>query len=220
MTMLEDRVRRALRETAEEVTHRDVPPLQLPDGGGRGAAARSWLARGRQATRWPGWFTPLAAAAAVAAVLAATLAVTGTLSGHRPARRDQQAAPLPGVPRYYVGVADARAHRDWPQQVVIRATATGQIVATMAPPRPENTFLMVAAASGVGRYVLAAQRMAFKRVRLASPPGLGSGAKHQRSLAIPVPPARSASTSSRSAHQARSRRRACWLPWRCRPARI
>ena len=34
-------------------------------------------------------------------------------------------------------------------------------MATLAAPRPDNAFIMVAAASGVGRYVLAAQRMAI-----------------------------------------------------------
>ena len=111
MSMLEDRVRRALRETAEEITPLDVPPLRLPDADGRGPRRRPALARSRRARGWPGWLTPLAAAAAVAAVLAATLALTGTLSGHRPAQRGQQAAPLPGVPRYYVVLATPRASR-------------------------------------------------------------------------------------------------------------
>lgn len=185
--MLEDRVRRALRETAEEITPLDVPPLRLPPRGGRGPAGPGRLARGRRAARWPGWLTPLAAAAAVAAVLAASLALTGILPGHRPAHRGQPARRLPGVPRYYVGLANTRGHRGWPQQAVIRATATGQIVATVAPLRPDNAFLMAAAASGVGRYVLAAQRMAVKRERLASPPGLGTRGRHQRSIAIQVP---------------------------------
>jgi len=45
----------------------------------------------------------------------------------------------------------------------------------------------VAAASGVGRYVLAAQRMALKRERVAILPGLGQTAGHRRTVAIPVP---------------------------------
>jgi hypothetical protein len=187
MTMLEDRVRRALRETAEEIAPQDVPPLRLPGADGRGPAVRGRRWPGRGARGWPGWLIPLAAAAAVAAVLASTLALTGTLSGHRPAHRGQQAAPLPGVPRYYIVLADTRGQRHWPRQAVIRATATGQIVATVASPGPDNAFLMVAAASGVGRYVLAAQRMALKRERLASLPGLGATGRHQRTVAIPVP---------------------------------
>ena len=77
MNTREDRVRRALRETAEDISRTDVPLLRLPDGPGRGRLARGW--RG-----WPPWLTPLAAAAAVAAVLAATL---------RPHRRPGPARP-------------------------------------------------------------------------------------------------------------------------------
>jgi len=186
MSMLEDRVRRALRETAEEIAPLDVPPLRLPAAGGRGAGG-GLRSRIRRPAGWPGWLTPLAAAATVAAVLAATLALTGTLFGHRPAHRGQQARPLPGVPRYYVGLANARGQRGWPQRAVIRATATGQIVATVAAPRAGNAFLMVAAASGAGRYVLAAQRMAVKHERLVTLPGLGKPARHQRTVAIQVP---------------------------------
>jgi hypothetical protein len=187
MSMLEDRVRRALRETAEEITPLDVPPLRLPDADGRGPGARGRRWPGHRATGWPGWLIPLAAAAAVAAVLATTLTLSDSLYGHRPAPRGQQAAALPGVPRYYVGLANTRGQRGWPQQAVIRATATGQIVATVAALRPDDAFLMVAAASNVGRYVLAAQRMAVKRESQVSLPGLGRKARHLRTIAIQVP---------------------------------
>jgi hypothetical protein len=173
MSMLEDRVRRALRETAEEITPLDVPPLRLSDGAGRGPAGRRWLARSRRTRSWPGWLTPLAAAAAVAAVLAASLALTGTLPGHRPAHRGQPARPLPGVPRYYVVLAPT-PHGAWPQQAEVRATATSQTVATLAVPAPYNVFIMVAAAADVGRYVLAAQRTKVQQegnVKIAEPAG-------------------------------------------------
>jgi hypothetical protein len=62
MNTPEDRVRWALRETAEDISPTDVPRLRLPDGPGR-----SRLARG-----WPSWLTPLAAAAAVGGRLGAT----------------------------------------------------------------------------------------------------------------------------------------------------
>lgn len=156
--MLEDRVRRALREAAEDISPLDVPPLRLPPRGGRGSGASRLRSR---PAGWPGWLTPLAAAAAIAAVLAATLALTGTLSGHRPAHRGQP-AKLPGLPRYYILLANAGGRPGqpaWRQQAEVRATATSQTVATLAPPRPDNAFIMVAAAGGVGRYVLAAQRI-------------------------------------------------------------
>jgi len=167
MNALEDQVRRALRETAEDITPMDVPPLRLPDGTGRASAGG-----GRWAARWPAWVTPLAAAAAVVAVLAATLALTG---GQREPRARTDAL-LASVPRYYVMLASSTGHGGsnlgWPLRAEIRATATGRIVAALAPPRPDNVFVMAAAASGVGRYVLAAQRMAIQR---------------QRNIRVPVP---------------------------------
>jgi hypothetical protein len=172
MTLLEDRVRRALRETAGEITPLDVPPLRLPTRDGRGSGGGRWL-RARRPGGWPGWLTPLAAAAAVAAVLAASLALTGTLSGHQPAHRGRPARPLPGVPRYYVVLAPT-PHGAWPQQAEVRATATSQTVATLAVPAPYNVFIMVAAAADVGRYVLAAQRTSLQPsggVSVAEPTG-------------------------------------------------
>ena len=154
MSMLEDRVRRVLRETAEEITPLDVPPLRLGQAAGGGPGGNGRLPHARWAISWPGWLTPLAAAAAVVAVLAASLALTGALSGHRPAHR--------GLPRYYLALASTggRAGQpSWRQQAEVRVTATSQTVATLVPPRPDNAFIMVAAAGWVGRYVLAAQRI-------------------------------------------------------------
>ena len=155
MNTSEDWVRQALQETAEDINPLDVPQLRLTEGDGRGRLARGW--RG-----WPPWLTPLAAAAAVAAVLAATLTLTGG-----PDRSNHQTAQdvlLAGAPRYYIVLPDSGRTR-WldklkqarRQTAQIRATATGQVVATITPP-PDSDFTMVATASRVGRYVLAAQR--------------------------------------------------------------
>ena len=162
MNTLEDRVRRALRETAEDISRTDVPPLRLPDGAGRGRLARGW--RG-----WPSWLTPLAAAAAVAAVLAATLALTGGPA--RPGHRTSSDALLARAPRYYVVLTDTGPNRGWPRQAEVRATRTGRIVATLAAPRPDDAFIMAAAASGVGRYVLAAEPMALQHRKVMGPDG-------------------------------------------------
>src|SRR5581483_5943596 len=117
MNTSEDRVRQALRETAEDISPTDVPLLRLPDGPGRSRLARGW--RG-----WPSWLTPLAAAAAVAAVLAATLALTGGPA--RPGHRTWSDALLARVPRYYVVLANTGANRGWPRQAEVRATRTGR----------------------------------------------------------------------------------------------
>lgn len=163
MNTLEDRVRRALRETAEDISWTDVPLLRLPDGAGRGRLARGW--RG-----WPPWLAPLAAATAVAAVVAATLVLTSG-GPARPGHRTGADALLASVPRYYLMLTNTGPNRGWPSQAEVRATRTGRIVATLAAPRPANAFIMVAAASGVGRYVLAAQRMALQHRKVIGPDG-------------------------------------------------
>ena len=168
MNTLEDRVRQALQQAAEDISRTDVPLLRLPDRAGRGRLARGW--RG-----WPPWLTPLAAAAAVAAVLAATLTLTGGPDRSSPHRTGQDAL-LASAPRYYVVLTSTGPSRGWPRQAEVRATRTGRIVATLAAPRPDNAFIMVAAASGAGRYVLAAQRMAIEhRAPVGIPVGIPVG---------------------------------------------
>jgi hypothetical protein len=162
MNTLEDRVRRALQEAAEDISRTDVPLLRLPDGAGR-----SRLARGRRG--WPSWLTPLAAAAAVAAVLAATLALTGGAA--RPGHRTWSDALLARVPPYYVVLTGTGPKHGWPRQAEVRATRTGRTVATLAAPRRDDAFVMVAAASGVGRYVLAAEPMTLQHEQVTRPDG-------------------------------------------------
>lgn len=174
MNTQEDRVRQALRETAEDISPMDVPLLRLPDRAGRGP-------RGRRG--WPPWLTPLAAAAAVAAVLATTLTLTGGPDRSSPHRTGQDAL-LASAPRYYIVLTNTGRNRGWPRQAEVRATRTGQIVATLAAPRPDNAFLMVAAASGVGRYVLAAQRMALEHRKVV---GLGGRPVPGKTVAVQVP---------------------------------
>jgi hypothetical protein len=167
MNTPEDRVRQALREAAEDISWTDVPPLRLPERAGHGRRARGWRS-------WPPWLTPLAAAAAVAAVLAATLALTGGPDRSSPPPTGPDAL-LASAARYYVVLPNTtgswgpdRVRQAERQKTQIRATATGRVVATISPP-PDSVFTMVAAASGVGRYVLAAQRTAVQ------PEGNGAG---------------------------------------------
>ena len=180
MNTLEDQVRQALVETAEDISALDVPPLRLPPVG---RVPAGQLARGRLGGRrdagwlgsrwlrsrwlgqgWPGRLAPLAAAAAVIAVLAALLAITRSAPSRRPSPRP--ASPLASVPPYYVtltGPAARQAGIPGRQRAVIRATATGRVVATVTAPRPYTTVTAVAAAAGVGRYVLAAERLVTRR---------------------------------------------------------
>jgi hypothetical protein len=162
MNTPEDRVRWALRETAEDISATDVPLLRLPDGPGRSRLARRWRA-------WAPWLTPLAAAAAVAAVLAATLALTGGPA--RPAHRTSSDALLARAPRYYVALTGTGPKHGWPRQAEVRVTRTGRTVATIAAPRRDDAFVMAAAASGVGRYVLAAEPMTLQYEKVTRPDG-------------------------------------------------
>ena len=181
MSTLEDRVRWALRETAEDISPVDVPLLRLPDGAGRGPAGRGRLAHGWRG--WPPWLTPLAAAAAVAAVVAATLILTGGPARPGP-HRTWQDALLARAPRYYIVLTDTGRTHGWPRQAQVRATRTGRIVATRTAPRPGNAFLMVAAAASVGRYVLAAQPMALKQQKVI---GLSGRPVSGKTVAVQVP---------------------------------
>jgi hypothetical protein len=162
MNTPEDRIRQVLRETAEDISWTDVPPLRLPGGAERGRRARGW--RG-----WPPWLTPLAAAAAVAAVLAATFALTGGPA--RPGHRTSSDGLLARVPRYYLALTGTGPQHGWPQQAEVRATRTGRTVATLAAPGPDDAFVMAAAASGVGRYVLAAEPMTLQHEKVTRPDG-------------------------------------------------
>jgi hypothetical protein len=151
MNTLEDKVRAALRETAGEITPRSVPPLRLHDGRRRGPLG-AVIRHG-----WPGWLVPLAAAASVALVIAASLAVSGVLDARHPATARHQSGPFAGVPPYYLVLRGTNPSPTalQPQFALIKATATGAVVARITPPKPYGTFVAVTAAAD-RTYVLAA----------------------------------------------------------------
>ena len=78
MTPLQNKLRDALRETADEIPAQ-APPLDL-----------SPQLRARRNARWGAWAAPLAAAALVLAAVGASLAVTGNLT-HQPVTAGPQA---------------------------------------------------------------------------------------------------------------------------------
>jgi len=93
MTPLQDKLRDALRDTADEIPAQ-APPLHLHP--------QPRASQDGQNARWRAWAVPLAAAALVLAVVGASLAVTGNLT-HQPAATRPQAGPG-GVPAYYVAL--------------------------------------------------------------------------------------------------------------------
>jgi hypothetical protein len=145
-----DRVRAAARAAADTVPPDSAPPLRLPAPPRR----RRWRPG---PGRLPQSLTPLAAAVGVIAVLAASLALTSSLTRHRaaPQERALTAAELGGVPRYYVALSGPA---DGARSAVVRATATGRVLATVTPPRPYGAFMFLSAAADGRTFVLAAQR--------------------------------------------------------------
>jgi hypothetical protein len=158
MKALEDKLRAALRETGEEIGPHTVPPLYLDQPGGR-VRLPGTDDRGR----WWGWLTPLAAAAAVAVVVIASVAIGKAFAG----RQQQGTSALPaGLPKYYVALRFSghntccrirqplvpRTH------AVIVDTATGAVLATIAPPNRQDTFAGVTAAADDRTFVLGVQR--------------------------------------------------------------
>ena len=152
MNMLEDRLRTALRDTGAEITPQSVPPLRLD-----GARPRAGRAAPAGRRRWAAWLAPLAAAASVAAVFAASLAVSGAFRGHQRAggvaAAGRDAVPA-GVPPYYVQLIGSPLAG----HAVVRATATGAVLATVKPLIPHGIFTFVSAAANDRTFVLSAQR--------------------------------------------------------------
>lgn len=172
MNMLEGKVRAALRETAAEITPQQVPRLRI-----RPAARLARLATGR-GTRLASWLVPLAGAAATAAVTIGSVVLAGAIHG-QPAPGTGAAggkAALAGVPPYYVALTGSPGIR---QHAVVRATATGRVLATVTPPPPFTTFTWVSAA-GDRTFVLAAQRW------WTIPSGAASGRAEERDSNTPT----------------------------------
>jgi len=97
MTSLEDKIRRAMRDKADQVPGDAVPPLLLPvrprrppslaDGGGQRTGAPAWR----------GWLAPAASAVLVAAVISGSVAISRLVLGARAPGRPAVVAGSGGV---------------------------------------------------------------------------------------------------------------------------
>jgi negative regulator of sigma E activity len=127
---LENKLRAALRDTADEIPAAP-PPQRLPPGRGSARPGPVWPGQ----RRWISWAAPLAAAALVLAVVAVSLAVVRGGPGRAMNGPDGLAA----VPPYYVALT-APAYPDVydgnATVAEVRATATGAVLARVVPPRP------------------------------------------------------------------------------------
>jgi hypothetical protein len=156
MTPLQDKLRAALRETADEIPA-EAPPLHL--------SPRPRAGQNRRHTRWRAWAAPLAAAALVIAAVAGGLAVAGSLK-HQPAAAGPSAGPY-GVPAYYVALITTTPRSDvqndlasssWTDTAAeLRSTQTGAVLAKITPPKPYASFTGVTAAADDRTFVLSAQ---------------------------------------------------------------
>jgi hypothetical protein len=148
MTPLEDKLRAALRESADEIPAQ-APPLRLQPG---------------RRTRWRrriGWITPLAAAAVVVALIAVSLALAGGVPGHTRSAQPAQRQGVNSVPPYYVALVTGHGRPDEdnsPGTVAeVRATTTGAVLARIVPPKPYADFSGVTAAADDRTFVLVAE---------------------------------------------------------------
>jgi hypothetical protein len=150
MNTLEDKVKTALLQTADEIRPHQVPPLRLTGRRLRNA----WDARQH---RMSPWLVPLTAAAAVAAVIAASVVISSAIHpARRPVAASIPAATLAKVPPFFIGLTGGVP--DQQRRAVVAATATGKALATVLPPKPYGAFDWVSAAADGRTFVLAAQR--------------------------------------------------------------
>jgi len=106
---------------------------------------------------WGQWLAPLAAAAAVTAVIAGSVAISGAFHARPPKHqnRTSAAAALASVPPYYVTLTGR--YGNGPTGAVVRATATGKVLATVTPPKGyRGGFTWVSAAANDCEFVLSA----------------------------------------------------------------
>ena len=191
--LVEDRLRSAVRAY---VPDHSAPPLRLPARRTRQAARPRRVKRlgwGGAGPGWwwrraRGWVVPVAAAAAVVAVVAAVVVITRG-AGRGPA--DHPAARPQSVPPYYVA-SRAGGGPDRHGYVQVRATRTGDLVASVQLPRRYAYAVGLLAASGDDRAFLlflepgSKGHGRFFLLRLT--PGRTGGTTRLIPLAIPAAP--------------------------------
>lgn len=140
MTQMENLLRAAIKQTADEVTEDSIPALELA---ALPAARRSW-------TRAVG---PLLVAAAVALVAVLTVMLSTVLPSHRTATGSAD-----GIPPYYVALTATGTPADThPVTLTVRSSSTGQVLATVAAPRPYGTFNLVEGTADDRTFLVGAQ---------------------------------------------------------------
>jgi hypothetical protein len=156
MTTLEERVRAATRAAGDTVAPDSVPPLRLPAGD----PGHSRNGSRPSASVWSRRLAPLGAALAVVAVAVAMVTLGRTAHHSAPAVRPAPSGPGPiqagpaaasytaagQVPPYYVSIESHGNPNFNPSYAVVRATATGARLATIAAPNHGTVVAATAAA--------------------------------------------------------------------------
>jgi hypothetical protein len=160
MTSLENRVRAATRALAETIPPSSAPPLRLPDPAAsrsRPGHPRTWVP-GHPLT-WSRWLLPTAAAAAVVVIGVGVVAAGSLLHPGRPVTGSGTSAgptegPVAGPPAgWYVSTGQVPPYYAQVQpngnsaNAVIRATATGKLIATIKPSAGDTIVAATAAAN-------------------------------------------------------------------------
>ena len=153
--MIEDQLRDALHDLADEVPASRVPPLRLPYRPTRRSHPAN--GNGRRNLLSIKWLAPLAAAASVLGIAAGLAHVAGVIRSAGGPPEASTLAPM-GVPPYYVALttngSPYAAHR---YGAGIYATATGVMVASVSAPGKARTFVGVSAAANDLTFVAAAE---------------------------------------------------------------
>jgi hypothetical protein len=144
-TVLANEMAAAMRELADTVT--GAPPLRLTP---RFSPAPSRYRSPRRL--WSRWLAPLAAAAAVI-TLAITLVTIRSIPNGPVVPPTKPTATSDVVPAYYAELVQQPGGEDNPDQIQVRETLTGHVVATVNPP-PGATFAGVAGAADNRTFVV------------------------------------------------------------------
>jgi hypothetical protein len=147
MSHIEDLLRDATAGAAAEVRPESIPPLDV-----------AALPLPRRRPRWwlSGPFAPLVAAAAVLLIVVLSLVVRTVIAVPRPASPGP--SPLAGAPPYYVTLTATGTPADsHSQDLTVRSTATGAVLATVTAPRPYGTFNLVDGTGNDRTFLVGAQ---------------------------------------------------------------
>jgi hypothetical protein len=188
MSFLDDSLRGAFHDVADEIPADSLPPLALPPRRRRRPGLTNRDARRPGSRRSRAWIAAAGSAVLVAAVVAAAGGIAVALNGRQaetrlpagasPAQLGQRAAaghaaaPAAddGVPGYYVALVQAGtvAHPSRRVNAVVRATRTGAVLATVTVPRPYDTFTEITGAADDKVWILSAQKLSAKPQRITT----------------------------------------------------